>query len=108
MDEADWSDQLDERIAAVAQGTDPYSAALAVMGCAVNRLDASVVASRVYQVWAALTDRYELRPEARPEAISDMKRAANEWLAASGDPSTREAYLDHWQYEVLGSNPPAG
>ena len=94
--------ELDGRIAAVADARNPYWAAVKVMTAAGEYLVTSVTASRLYQVWASLTDRYELHPEDRPDALREMHRAANEWLAARDSSAAREAYLDHWQYEVLG------
>jgi hypothetical protein len=102
LEDLDGRAELDGRIAAVATARNPYWPALQVMGGAVDYLVSSVIASRLYQVWGALTDRYELQPEGRSETLSEMKRAANEWLAARHSRTAREAYLDHWQYEVLG------
>lgn len=102
MTRRDWPEELDNRIAAVGSADAPYEAALRVSGCAVDHIVESVVASRIYQIWAELQDRYELKPAERAEAIDAMRRAAQEWASAKDDVATREAYLDHWQYEVCG------
>jgi hypothetical protein len=98
----DWPEELDRRVAAVATAPDPYEAALEVTNCAVDHLVTSLVASRLYQIWAALQDRFEQREGEAPEALAAMRRAAAEWRAAKDDAAAREAYLDHWQYGVLG------
>jgi hypothetical protein len=85
----------------VATAREPYEAALEVMGCAVDYLTESTVASRLYQIWAALTDRFDLRPTERDDACAEMRSAAAGWLAAKDEPGRRDAYLDHWQYDIL-------
>jgi hypothetical protein len=110
MDEQDWPDELDERVAAVASADDPYRAAMKVMGCAGKYLTTSIVASRLYQIWAALTDWFDLKPEERAQALAEMRRASGEWVSVKDDQAGRETYLDDWQYDVLGyaRRPPAG
>jgi hypothetical protein len=103
----DWPEELDQRIAAVATAGNPYEAAVAVTNCAGEDLVASATASRLYRVWAALQDRFELKAEDRAEALAAMRRAASEWLVARNDPIAREAYLDRWLYEVLGYERPS-
>jgi hypothetical protein len=107
VDERDWPEELDLRIATVATADDPYQAALKVTGCAVDYLVTSVVASRLYQVWAALQDWLELKAGEEADALAAMRRAASEWLVAKDDRAAREAYLDHWQYTVLGYERPS-
>jgi hypothetical protein len=106
--ERDWPEELDERVASVANARNPYEAALKVMSCAVDHVLTSVVASRLYQVWAALTDWLELTPGDHSEALAAMRHASLEWHAVRNNPAAREAYLDHWQYTVLGYERPAG
>ena len=108
MSKDDWPEELDRRIAAVATARNPYEAALEVTNCAVDQLAASETASRLYQVWSVLQDWLELKPGEETEALAAMRRAATEWLAAGDDPLAREAYLDHWQYDVLGCERPSG
>jgi len=98
----DWPAELDDRIVAVATADEPYWVACEVQGYAVDYLTESIVASRLYQIWAALTDRYELRPAERDDACAEMRRAAHGWSAVKDEPGEREAYLDHWQYDILG------
>jgi hypothetical protein len=74
VDERDWPEELDERIAAVATADNSYEAGLQVMGCAVDYLTTPVIASRLYQVWGDLTDRFELKPDERTEALDAMKQ----------------------------------
>jgi len=54
------------------------------MGRAADYLTTSVIASRLYQVWGDLTDRFELKPEERAEALDAMKQAAGEWGSGPG------------------------
>jgi len=57
----------------------------------------SVRASRVYELWAGLTDRYELAPdEERRETEALMRRAASGWLAVNQDSVAPDTYLDRW------------
>jgi hypothetical protein len=105
MDE-EWPQELDRRIAAVVTAKDPYQAALKVTSSATDFLVTSVVTSRLYQIWAALQDRIELKLDEEPEGVTAIRRAASEWLAAKDDSATRETYLNHWQYDVLGYRRP--
>jgi hypothetical protein len=86
----------------VATAGEPYEVACEVMGCAVNYLTESMVACRLYQIWAALTDRFDLRPTERDDARAEMRSAAAGWSAAKDESGERDAYLDHWQYDILG------
>jgi hypothetical protein len=99
-------EELDRRIAAVPAARNPYQAALEVTSCAADLLVSSAVASRLYQLWSALQDWFELKPGEEAEAVAAMRRAATEWLAARDDLMAREAYLDRWQYDVLGYERP--
>lgn len=101
----DWPAELDRRIAAVATASDPYQAALRVTTCAVDYLVTSVVASRLYVLWAELQDRVELQDAT--EGVAAMRRAATEWLAAAENRASCEDYLDRWQYDVLGFERPS-
>jgi hypothetical protein len=104
-------ERLDELMVQVASADEPYGLGGEVCGCVLSAVASSVDASRVYQVWAELTDRYELRPDERGETEELMRRAAREWLAASHEEAARERYLDHWLYDVCGyqrhQQPPA-
>ncbi len=86
----------------MASADEPYEAALEVMDCAVNYLTGSLVASRLYLIWAALSDWFELRPTERDDASAQMRSAAAGWSAAKNESTESDAYLDHWQYDVLG------
>ncbi len=118
MDEKDWPSELDELIDEVGTADDPYEAALRVQGCAVNYLTESVVASRLYQIWASLTDAFDLQPVEHPlvhhrtggrdGALADMRRASSEWRPARDDALSRQTYLNHWQYDVCGYQRPSG
>ncbi|HEU5370908.1 MAG TPA: hypothetical protein VFU51_00810 [Gaiellaceae bacterium] len=55
---------------------------------------------RLYVVWAALTDIWELTPDNRDEAEGLMREAAKEFLAVSDSTSDLDAYLSRW-YERL-------
>jgi hypothetical protein len=76
--------------------------------------DAMVASTDVthgYLIWAALTDRWELKPVEQAEAARAMREAASEWLTVKDDTTTRRAYLDRWMYEICGykrDNPEAG
>ena len=67
--------------------------------------DAMVASTDVthgYLIWAALTDRWELKPDERAEAASAMRDAASEWLTVKDNAAARHAYLDRWMYEICG------
>jgi len=95
QDAALW-DRLDELMVQIASASEPYSIATEVGGCVLEAITESVTASRVYQVWAELTDRYELSPDERGETEAVMRRAARDWLAVKHDDAARDRYLDHW------------
>lgn len=95
QDLALW-DRLDELMVQIASAGEPYAIATEVGGCVLDAITESVAASRVYQVWAKLTDRYELRPDERGETEAVMREAAREWLAVKHDDAARDRYLDHW------------
>ena len=86
MGERDWPSQLDDLIAAVATASNPYEASSFVLGCAVDYLVTSLTASRLYQVWAALHDWFDLNAAERPDALAAMRQAAGEWVAVKDDP----------------------
>jgi transcriptional antiterminator Rof (Rho-off) len=86
----------------VASASEPYWLAVELRACLDDAIIDSVEASRLWHIWAELEDRYELRPEARPEAQDLMRRAASEWLAVQTNAAAREAYLDRWQYDICG------
>jgi hypothetical protein len=76
---------------------------------------ASVDVTHGYLIWAALTDRWELKPDETAEAASAMREAAREWFADKDDPAAGHAYLDRdvrslWlseslAYECSSTNP---
>jgi hypothetical protein len=107
VDEKDWPSELDELIDGVERADDPYEAALSVLGCAVNYMTESVVASRLYQIWAELTDAFELQQD-RARALTEMRRASSEWPPIRDDSLSRQTYLNHWQYDVCGYQRPIG
>ena len=53
-------------------------------------------ADRLYVVWGALTDSWELEPEQRPETEDVMRYAAKEFLSATESASALDAYLSRW------------
>jgi hypothetical protein len=54
-------------------------------------------ADRLYVVWGALTDRWELEPEQRMETEAVMRDAAKEFLSATESASALDAYVWRWQ-----------
>jgi len=94
--------RVDGLIELLTAADEPYWLAVNVMGAARDALVTSLTACHHYRIWAALTDRYELKPDERPEAVAQMQRAALEWLAASDDAAARERYFDKWLFDVLG------
>jgi len=55
---------------------------------------------RLYVIWAALTDIWELSPDHRDETESLMREAAQEFLAVSDNADVLDGYLSRW-YERL-------
>lgn len=53
-------------------------------------------ADRLYVVWGALTDSWELDPGQRTEAETVMLDAAKEFLSATESGSELDAYLSRW------------
>jgi hypothetical protein len=49
---------------------------------------------RLYVIWAALTDIWELEPDRRPEAEELMRGAAQEFVALADD--EQRSYLARW------------
>ena len=101
-DEGDTLRRIDELVATVSNADEPYWVAVEIMGVAGEALVTSVVACHHYRMWAALTDRYELEPDERPDAVADIRRAAMEWLVVKDDPAGRDCYFVRWLYDVLG------
>jgi hypothetical protein len=60
----------------------------------------------LWLIWGSLTDLVDGRrgqePGAEERASEVMRRAASEWLDASGDPLARSRYLDRWVYDECG------
>ncbi len=70
--------RLDELIAAIPDAEDAYDLALSVVGCVSDVMEESELASRLYILWADITDFYELRPDHdRPRWHSFEKLGAN-------------------------------
>jgi hypothetical protein len=103
-EEAETLKRVDGRIAEVLTADEPYWAAVAVADAASESLVTSNQASHHYRIWMALTDRYELKPDERREAVADMQRAATEWIAANADDAARARWFDQWLYRELGFN----
>lgn len=101
-DEDETIRRVDDLIETLPEADDPYWVAIEVMGAASEALVTSRTAVHQYRLWAALTDRYELRPNERREAVADMRRAALEWLEVKDDPDARARYFETWLYDVLG------
>ena len=99
--------RLNALMAKIASAREPYWLGIEVSGCLYDAIVTSADASRVYQVWGELTDRYELRPEERAETDALMRRAANEWLSVESNAAARDEYLDRWQYDICGHERPA-
>ena len=93
---------LTAAIAAVSASAEPYWAAVEVHGLSASLMEQFGVAYRLWWMWAALTDRYELKLEERPAAVAAMVRAADEWLAVADDETARDAYLERWMFDELG------
>lgn len=55
---------------------------------------------RLYVVWGALTDRWELEPEQRTETEQVMRDAAREFVPIADSPGELDGYLSRW-YENL-------
>ena len=71
-------ERLDQLMAQIAHAKEPYTLGTQVGECVLDAITESVIASRTYQLWAGLTDRYELRPGERGETEVLMRRAASE------------------------------
>ena len=89
-------ERLDELMPEIASANEPYWLGTQVFVSLVDAITGSVTASRVYQLCADLTDRYELRPQERGETEAVMRQAASEWLAIKEDRAARERYLHRW------------
>ena len=60
------------------------------------------VPGRLYVVWGALTDIWDLHLERRTESVALMRAAATEFLALKDGSTELDAYLTRW-YERLGA-----
>lgn len=94
------NEALDAAIAAVVEASDPYWAATEVCEVASEFITRSVVASSVFSLWSALTDRWELRVHRRGDTAALMHRIAADWRFASADSPLRAAHLERWASEV--------
>lgn len=97
----DWWHAFNDLMAQIESADEPYWLSVR-MRFLIDAMIDSVIASRLYQIWAALGDRYEQRPDERDEADALMRSAARQWLTVKDDESARERYLDHWQYDIYG------
>lgn len=93
---------LDAAIGTVARADEPYWPATELAGLASSLMTEFGVAYRLWCIWTALTDRYELKPEERPEALAAMDRAAGEWMTIATGDAAREEYLERWMFDELG------
>jgi hypothetical protein len=94
--EADTLRRVDALIELLPASDEPYWVAVDVMGAASGALVTSLTASHHYRIWAGLTDRYELKPDERPETVAEMLQAASEWLTVKDDAGARRSYFDKW------------
>lgn len=90
-----WA-RLDELVAKVGWAREPYGLGLQVMSCAIDAAAESGDASRVYELWGGLTDRYELRPGDRGHTEDLMRIAASEWSAVRNGDEPVHTYLERW------------
>jgi hypothetical protein len=60
------------------------------------------VPGRLYVVWGALTDIWDLHLERRAESVSLMRAAAGEFLTLNDGPTELDAYLTRW-HKRLGA-----
>ena len=95
-------EELGAAIAAVGGADEPYWAAEDVRALASSSMTEFGVSYRVWWMWSALADWYELNPQQRPEALAAMRRAADEWIDVAADENARDAYLQRWMFDVLG------
>jgi hypothetical protein len=51
---------------------------------------------RLYVIWAALTDIWELTPDRRGEAEGLMREAAQDFLAVGDNTNELDGYLSRW------------
>lgn len=104
---AEPSRAFNEHVGDLAQGVltaaDPYEAGLDFMGGLVDHMEAEEPAGSLYLIWGALTDWVALRPDEEQLAMSEMLRAAREWLTLDcDDRDAVDRYFDHWLYDVCG------
>ncbi|MBM7490776.1 hypothetical protein JOD64_001998 [Micromonospora luteifusca] len=105
-DDEAWSAYL-ERVRNLAEqvlrADDPYDLGLQFMGETIDVISIGEYAVSMYNLWGALTDWVELKPDEEERAFAEMTRAARDWLAL--DPRDSEAvrrYFDYWLYDVCG------
>jgi uncharacterized protein YuzE len=79
-----------------------------IMGCLVGPLDVSLVASRLYVLWAKLSDFHDLRPDQRAAAVRLIRHAAREWSQVAGDQVGCDEYLTQWNAELDRAQKSAG
>ena len=101
-DEGDALRRIDALVESLPAADEPYWVAVEIMGVASEALVTSIRACQHYEIWAALTDRYELKSDERPQAVAAIRRAAAEWLGVKDDPVASDEYFDQWLYEILG------
>lgn len=100
--------RLADIIARLQESEQPGRLASEVMGALVDSLTVSVVASRLYMIWARLSDFYDLRPDQRANAVRLILGAAGEWLQVAQEQAGCDAYLTHWDAELDRADALAG
>jgi hypothetical protein len=83
-----------------------YEAGIGMMGYTVTYLTAEESAGSVYVIWGSLTDWIDGpradEPGVYERAITDMRRAARQWLDLRQAGEALEPYLDRWVHDECG------
>jgi len=83
-----------------------YDAGLDMMSYTVDYLTTEQNAGSLYLIWGCLTDWIDGPRAAEPgvyeQAITDMRRAATQWLDLRECDEALEPYLDRWLYDICG------
>lgn len=109
-DEEAWSAYLDltrRHAEQLLHTEDPYDIALQFMGDSLDVFTIGEFAGSMYNLWGALTDWVELKPDEQDRAEAEMVRAAREWLALNPrDSNAVGRYFDYWLHDVCGYERP--
>jgi uncharacterized protein YuzE len=97
--------ELTARIQLSDQIVEPLSE---ILGCLTDSLDGSLVASRLYTMWAELSDFYDLRSDQRVNAVTLIRGAARDWSQVAAGNMGCEEYLAHWNTELDHAHELAG